>query len=455
MDGLEETRLMEAYKIRNSIEDVIAILDSAPIQPDLAPERNLVQLTNRIPIAHLAIERGLKAIIKRANGNQEEIHSLGALYETLKRVDSGSANLLAEAFDDAVNFFGYNPNRSGFEQFRSLEEYFSKTGGRKAFDALRYWAIGDPGTGESAIQFISPPIHREILCALASAFRPRPQTVSQRVELQVMRAMFDSRDLAYSTNDFKKKQSVEWYINWLFKDHTTRRKALTEAVDRDFSVIDGDEIIAYTLREAWKELNHSKDPAVRYFIHTLTYMPEGSQPQDPRAIPCIDWLNKEHTRVTIGSPSGKHLGIAEKLPDGAWGFWCLDSGSGPESGVARALKDAKNYMVNNLTFLVTVNVNDETKQMRIFGNRDYFPEQDFSQVSLDPEEVFPIEEKFQLEFWDEEHGLNVGDVVIVSQVSEGEHKFVLLLEGNVTAAEELMVKVEGIRRTATNDEVGH
>ena len=118
MDKKEETELMESYKITSSIGDVIAILDSAPIQLDLMPDRNLVQFTNRIPIAHLAIERGLKGLLKRAGGAHEETHALGKLLENLKAVDVDSTDFIAAAFEDAVKFYGYNPNRTGFEQFR-------------------------------------------------------------------------------------------------------------------------------------------------------------------------------------------------------------------------------------------------------------------------------------------------------------------------------------------------
>ena len=44
--------IIEKYKIKESIEDVIRILDAAPIKPDWAQVTNNVQLTNRVPIAH-------------------------------------------------------------------------------------------------------------------------------------------------------------------------------------------------------------------------------------------------------------------------------------------------------------------------------------------------------------------------------------------------------------------
>ena len=136
---------MERYKIRASIKDVIAILDSSPIFRGLMPETNLVQLTNRMPIAHLALERGLKALIKDSGGSPEPIHGLHKLYRVLCECDEESATFLAFSFENAVSFFGYNVNAKGFTQFRSLDDYLSKVGTEKAFEELRYWALGETG----------------------------------------------------------------------------------------------------------------------------------------------------------------------------------------------------------------------------------------------------------------------------------------------------------------------
>ena len=74
---------MERYKIQASIKDVIAILDLVPIRRDLIPEANVAQLTNRMAPAHLAIERGLKALIKDIGGTPKCTHALNKLYRDL------------------------------------------------------------------------------------------------------------------------------------------------------------------------------------------------------------------------------------------------------------------------------------------------------------------------------------------------------------------------------------
>ena len=129
---------MERYKIQESITDVIDILDSEPMHRDLIPETMIIQLTNRMPIAHLAIERGLKALIADVGGATDRIHALNRLYRDLRTHDNVAADFLAGSFDDAVRFFGYNVNAKGFGHFRSLDDYLSKVGTENAFKALRY-----------------------------------------------------------------------------------------------------------------------------------------------------------------------------------------------------------------------------------------------------------------------------------------------------------------------------
>ena len=161
---------MDRYRIQESIRDVITILDSAPIRWDMIPDANIVQIANRMPLAHLAIERGLKALISDRSGTPTRIHSLDKLYGVLMECDDESAKYLADAFNDAVRFFGYNVKRTGFKQFQSLNRYLTRVGMEAAFKELRYWPIGEPSGEQSPIPCISPSIHRELLCALWCPF---------------------------------------------------------------------------------------------------------------------------------------------------------------------------------------------------------------------------------------------------------------------------------------------
>lgn len=443
---------MERYKIRASIKDVIAILDSAPIHRDLIPETNLVQLTNRIPIAHLAIERGLKALIVEAGGSSENIHGLNRLYRDLKGCDQGSADYLETAFHDAVSFFGYNVKAKGFGPFRSLDDYLSKVGTEKAFELLRYWAIGETVKGESPIQYISPPVHRELLCALWCLFlSSRRETVSARVEREIAHAMFDGRHIYYSTDDTSKEHSVRWYINWLFREHPTRRSALEAAVHQSFVVTDGDEFVYRTLRDAYADLSQSKDPAVLYFVRTLSYLPQGSQMRNHDAVPEIEWFNQEQAGGMVKTPAGTCLGFVEKYADGAWGIEPQEEGLAQISDVTRTLADAKNYLVNRLTRQVTVTVNGEPKQLRMVTERDFFPLASGNTNMENSADLSTYAPTYELEFWNVEHGINPEDEISVALPSDSGCKFVSILEGTVRTVAEHRVSVAGTERITSRD----
>ena len=200
---------MEKYKLEYSIKDPINILDSAPIHRDLIAERTIVELTTRASIAHLAIEKGLKALISKVGGRPEKIHALDSLYQELIRCNSDAAEFLAIAFEDAVKFYGYNMNAKKFRHFCSLNDYFIKTGTEKAFNVMRYWALEESSEGENPIPYISMPVHRELLYALWCLFIPnRKETISVRVERGVARAMFEGRRISYGGDDENKRQSV-------------------------------------------------------------------------------------------------------------------------------------------------------------------------------------------------------------------------------------------------------
>ena len=442
---------MERYRVRQSIKDVITILDSAPVHRDLILETELVQLTNRVPIAHLAMERGLKALIVEASGPPAHTHGLHKLYQSLKKCDQESAGYLATAFENAVSFFGYNVNAKGFKQFRSLDDYLSKVGTEKAFELLRYWAIGETGKGESPIRYISPPIHRELLCALWCLFLPtRRDTVSERVENEVRYAMFNRRHIYYSTDDGSKKQSVCWYMNWLFREHTTRRSALEEAVRQDFTLRDGDEFVKQTLADACKDLRQSKDPAVIYFLTTLTYLPKGSQIKHTDAVPEVQWFGQDQTRGMVMTPADTCLGFIEKGADGAWGIDPQEEGLAYVSDIAESLADAKAYLVNRLTRQVIATINGESKQLRIITERDFFPPAVWSPEIESSADLLPYTRTYELEFWDVGHGISQGDEISVELTSNTSHEFVSILEGIVKTVAEHKVSIAGTERVDVN-----
>ena len=69
--------------IQTSVEDTIRILEDCPVKGFIVPQIALVQVMNRVSIAHLSIERTIKFLIRESGGTFEEIHGLGKLYQQL------------------------------------------------------------------------------------------------------------------------------------------------------------------------------------------------------------------------------------------------------------------------------------------------------------------------------------------------------------------------------------
>lgn len=424
-------------KARESIRDAIAILDSAPFYRDLMSDGNIVQVTNRAPIAHLAVERGLKALIINAGRTLERTHDLNRIYRVLGECNKESSGFLAKAFDDAVEFFGYDVRAKGFEHFQSIGDYLSKVGGEKDFNKLRYWVLEGPVPG--SIRYISLCIHREILCALYCLFLPNlRETVSERVE-RVIKAAFNRTDLAYNTKDEYKKDSVDRYKRWL-EERGSLYAALEEAAQKNFAVND-DEFISQTLRESITKLRRSKDPAVRYRARTFGYLPKGSQQRNSDADPTVKWLNKGKTNGTVITPAGTQLGKIEKYPDGAWGITPEEEGL--VTDVARALADAKHYLVNRLTRRVIVTVNGKPKQLRIISQNGSFPQPTWIPTIERSEGLVRRTPTYEMNFWDAKHGLVSGDAVSVELQPDKEPLYPVVLEGIVSEVAAHEVSIAG------------
>ena len=437
--------IMEKYRIQESIKDAIVILDSAPMHRDLSPDTNAVRLTNRAPIAHLAIERGMKSLINESGGCADPIHALNKLYRDLCCHDKAAADYLAKAFDEAVMFYGYNINVKGLTQFRSLQDYLGKVGTEKAFQALRYWAIEGSNSQANPMPYISLPIHREILWALWCAFLPsRRETVADRVDNEIAHAMFDARHkhIGYSPDDTSKEQAVHGYFNWLFKEHSTRRSALKEAVDKNF-VLGKEEFVDELLREAYEELKKSEDPAMQYFLGRLSYLHKGSQRRNRDAVPDIQWSGEGEYRGMVVTPAGTFLGFIEKFADGGCGITPSEPGLVRITAIAESVGDAKHYLVNRLTRMASCVIKGERKQLRLcvkehFGFRSTSSDRVWS--STDPEGGTA---SYDVEFWDACHGMKCGDSVAIGVVWNEVDTAASVLYGTVEDVENQKVSIIG------------
>ena len=438
----EEKRAWQRTLAQYAIQDAIEILDSAPVRPDLVNEIVIVQLMNRLSLTHLVIETGLKALIIQAGGALMRTHSLVKLSGQLKECDSDSAEFLARAFQDAVKFYKYNLNRENFKHYRSLETYLSQTGTADAFSTLRYWLLeknnqndspDSPNQGDRIFYDVARPIQRELLCAIWHLFfqprsedeHARRETVSERVETAVKDAMFDGPRLSYSSEEQHKEQSVHWYLNWAFANHASACDAFAAAMRQNFIISDQYEYINTILRDAYQDLQQSKDPAVKYYLQTLGYLLKGSEHWQLGAITELYWLNVGQTIAQIVTPGRTILGYINRLPDDAWGI--SKYGLGQSEKGAWELDDAITYLVNRYTQQVIVTLKGQSRKVRIVTEKP----------SISSDEW--------LIFWRVDHGLSAGDkvsVMIVGEANQDDESGERLV-GTVTEVEKQSVRVSG------------
>lgn len=440
---------MHKRMILSSIRDVIHILDSAPIKPDLIPQITAIQMMNRAPVAHLSIERGLKSLIIESGGQPREEHNLLPLLQKLTDLNPEAARFLSESFDDAVRVYRYKVNVTGLEHLKSLDVYLSKTGTTKAFSTMRYWEF-EQSLDEDLLQRIYLPIHREILCALWQLFMAsdhRLDTVTDRIERAVKGAIFDPPKLAYSPGS-EKEAIVKWYRDWLFKEHSTLRGALADAVSKNFNVKDG--FINQILLNAYEALLKSDDPAVRYFVRTLNVLPP--QPRYPGKETIVEWLgpSKKHRMGLVSSPAGTDLGDIARGVDGLWYVTPSRNGTMQVSAIAISQADARCYLAELLTHLVSVAINgSEPRQLRLVGEGDLPFLSNGSRVANE-EQRDPLT-TFDLDFWDENHGMQVGHKILIESRPTA-WQAIDVLEGEVAAVDRQLVSVVGTQSVRAVDQ---
>ena len=416
------------YIIQYSLEDVIDVLQGAPIQRDMVAQITVVQVMNRIPVAHLSIERAIKFLITEAGGQFDEEHSLEGRLNELNEHDQDAADFLNMAFREAVEHYGYNPNAPYMGHLENLQKYMHETGSNATFQRMRYWEL-EQSLNDDLIRKIYPSLHLELLHALRELLldpdRPK-DTVKARVERAARAALIDN---ARGTSA---EDSVDRYVEWL-KRHGNLREAMASAVKENFNI--GDDYAQETTRTAYAELMESKDPAVRYFAATLDVLPKQSR----EAIPDVEWLGPEKERFgKVSTPGGMVLGFIERGSDSLWYITPSRNGLARVSAKAQTQTDARCYLADLLTRNARIIIGDEERQVRLVGPEYDLFKRDHGMVTNPWEDTV-----FEATFWDAEHGLTNGTSIRLEAPRGNPARVVHVLEGTVTEVENQQVFIRG------------
>ena len=429
---------MQKHIVQFSLRDTIGMLDASPAKADLIPEVTVIQVMNRAPIAHLAIERTLKFLTKAAGGNFEETHTLNRHREALSKCDPDAEDFLSRAFEEAVRFYRYNTNAVELKHLRSLSQYFQETGTDDAFQKMRYWELGQ-SLEDVLIRRVNLRIHREILLALQQLLirsdKYVPKTITHRVDALIKQPILVK--LGYQPGSPRERA-----IKSLLHSHAqgkSWRSILNDAVQSGFDLGDGS--LNKDISDVYQQLLQSDDPALRYHAEMCSVL--SRLPRD--IVPSVKWI-VQNKSGEVHTPMDTILGFIDRGPDGIW-FAASPTNAPPVR--TQTQTDARSYLGNLMSSLATIVVEGEVRQLRLVGDEyDALKSENDTRWTdgYDPNEPAT----FNLEFWDANHGLDVNQAVKIELTTTfgGLHQ----LEGKVTSVREQNVRVAGSDVFATQGE---
>ena len=427
-----ESVLAKSSTMRTSVRDVIRILESAPVRPVMINEITIVQVMNRVVIAHLSIERAIKFLIRDADNDFEHRHDLHKHLKTLQQCRPDYATQLGEAFDATVMFYELNTNHRDLLHLQSLDKYLSVVGTDKAFEYMRYWELDQP-TDDPLIGKIWLPIHSEILRATEQLFYKddhKVRTISDRVERAVHEALFPTEPLAYSPGTEQEK-SVKAYIKWVTA-FPSRREAFADAVRQEFSV--GDAYANQMVRAACQTLTGSDDAAVSFFVSRSQVLPH--QPREPT--PLVDWLGqRKELHGEVKTPGSTTLGFIDRAVDGAWHVTPAIGWGFRISALLQSQTDARCYLAQLLSMPAHATIDGITKPIRLVGEKVNPFEPNYRRIYAAVSETEERDDwTRKLTLWDDQHGIREGQTVKFELTESDPQIFMKTLECNI-------IKVEG------------
>ena len=308
----------------------------------------------------------------------------------------------------------------------------------KAFQSMRYWEL-KLEQEESLFRQIWPEIHRELLIAVRKLIvsdASEYESITWRVEQAVHGALFPTEQLFYRPGS-DHEATVKRYMTWVL-DHPSRREALTEAFQRDFSI--GDDFMNTMVRQAYRSLTRSPDPAIRYLVSRIDVLP--AQPKDE--IPLIEWSETQTEKTgKVLTPGGTTLGLIQRTPDGTWHILPFRTGTAGKIVRAQSQIDARSYLAQLLSDTCKMKVNDEPRTIRLVGKPPYRFTRNDARMRDSADSVDSIPWTHKLNCWEKDHGIRTGDQIRVEVYYNDEHHIVHIVEGRVTLTNGTELFVEG------------
>ena len=380
---------------------------------------------------HVAIDKGLKWAIAKAGGHPRQTHSLQALVQDLSALDDGQIFLdyLRECFIAARKFYRIDISRPEFRHIKTFDSYINRVGGKKVYDEARYSTLnavseGDFSSGSfspEALRYVFPQAHIEILRALERlelyASRQENHSDKDNVIARVEREVF--HQIIDSLNDYSAIEGgeiLEVFEAWN-EDIDCYVDDLEFAVRNNFNDDSCGEM-GDVLRIAYTKLLNSKDPAVKYRMDTFTYLEKDSQValEGIDLEQCLIQVNKSEDFMEVCSPSGEHIGFVNRHFDGSWSADATVTAK--LRFVAWERNDAVWLLLHLGVWPCDFVINGVARQHLLIG-RGHGAIDFGTSWGTEPDDYI-AKQCYELKFWNNTHGLKVGDRIAVNAVESAE-----------------------------------
>ncbi len=253
---------------QNSVWDIIRMIQLAPVQSDLVPDVVINRVLNRIPLAHLTIEKSLKYRIQQSVGEYKYGHDLHKQLDLLRESAQTDAEFLDQAFARAVSYYDIDATKPINRHYSSLQAYLKATGREKHFAEMRYWSL-DYQLDDDLISRIDLRIHVEILYAAYSVFFSQTvlrYTLPDRVDEAIKDALAPEPNFAYIPGT-SREADFKVYGQWI-QQHDSYEEIIQDAIRCNFETSH-----FYTngsMRNTVARLRESTDFAVQHLLQKFS-----------------------------------------------------------------------------------------------------------------------------------------------------------------------------------------
>ena len=394
-------RISDAISYSGSI---IPNLASAPPAPDAEGrhrqwrEAITPQKLNRLLTAHIAIEGGLKYLIKRTGASYSQKHDLSTLLDELRTCDPGVAASLDGAFAAATGFYGTDTQDPDYHHLASLRDYLEMAGSNEQYKRTRYIEL-ESSIDDPALQSLHIEFHYEILCALDEVIRPRYGTIVDRVEYFARRAFHDSRRLESLASHGEASRDA--YLGWL-EERDTYMEAIRLLTASRNAI--GDEHADSVARSVCYNLTGSEDLALRIVAYSLIQ----AEPAQLGDIETNVRRGEGASNRTVATPAGDMLGFIRLLPTGFW--LATDDVYDSNPAWCRTESDARMYLAHLFLIELPIVTERGCSSYRVVSRRPLRYPEERRRLSIH-QSIWTgsTADGFWLKLWDSRHDLRPGD----------------------------------------------